>query len=160
MHGVTLFDSHARHIWVSRAILPHSVWYGKSAWYFTVEAHQAIVREAFTKATFDGSIVQYSISAGAKHDLRRWDCALARIEQVQYVCAWQEKPLHEVRLTTREMQTLHAICRDEPPKQTAARLGVSVSTVETYRLHLRRKTGAVGTAGLVRWAIRNGIIEA
>lgn len=66
----------------------------------------------------------------------------------------------EENLTEREITVLLAICRDESPKLTAERLKVSVSTIEAFRASLKRKLNARGTAGLVRAAIRMGIVHA
>jgi DNA-binding NarL/FixJ family response regulator len=41
----------------------------------------------------------------------------------------------------------------------AAVLGISVKTVETYRSRLQQKLGIEDLAGLVRFAIRSGLIS-
>lgn len=66
-------------------------------------------------------------------------------------------PVSTSPLTDREMQVLQAICSDELPSETAKRLKLSVSTVESYRASLKRKLEAKGTAGLVCAAIRLGL---
>jgi len=41
----------------------------------------------------------------------------------------------------------------------AARLAISIKTVETHREHINHKVGAHNTADLVRWAARNGLLD-
>jgi len=44
-------------------------------------------------------------------------------------------------------------------RQTAGRLGVSIKTVEAHKFNLMRKLDIHATAGLVRYAIRRGLVE-
>lgn len=57
-------------------------------------------------------------------------------------------------LTPRERDILHGIGRGHANKEIAARLGVSVRTVETHRLNLKRKLGIEGRAELVKYAVQ------
>jgi two-component system response regulator NreC len=65
----------------------------------------------------------------------------------------------QVRLTDRQKQLLILIAEDLTAKQIAKRLKISPKTVEFHRDALKSKLGVRGTAGLVRYAIREGIIE-
>jgi DNA-binding NarL/FixJ family response regulator len=56
-------------------------------------------------------------------------------------------------LTPRERDILNGIGRGLANKEIAASLGVSVRTVETHRLNLKRKLGIEGRAGLVKYAV-------
>ncbi len=56
-------------------------------------------------------------------------------------------------LTPRERDILGCIGRGMANKEIAAQLGVSVRTVETHRLNLKRKLGIEGRAGLVKYAV-------
>ncbi|SOZ13413.1 putative response regulator, LuxR family [Cupriavidus taiwanensis] len=56
-------------------------------------------------------------------------------------------------LTPRERDILRGIGRGLANKEIAAQLGVSVRTVETHRLNLKRKLGIEGRAGLVKYAV-------
>ncbi|TWG82507.1 LuxR family two component transcriptional regulator [Cupriavidus gilardii J11] len=56
-------------------------------------------------------------------------------------------------LTPREREILNSIGRGMANKEIAAALGVSVRTVETHRLNLKRKLGIEGRAGLVKYAV-------
>jgi DNA-binding NarL/FixJ family response regulator len=56
-------------------------------------------------------------------------------------------------LTPREHDILGGIGRGLANKDIAANLGVSVRTVETHRLNLKRKLGIESRAGLVKYAV-------
>lgn len=56
-------------------------------------------------------------------------------------------------LTPKELATMQSLARGYSNKQIALVLGVSVRTVETHRLNVRRKLGIAGQAELVKYAI-------
>jgi DNA-binding NarL/FixJ family response regulator len=62
-------------------------------------------------------------------------------------------------LTPRERQVLQLIAEGKTTKETAAVLDVSVKTAETHRTNLMEKLDIHSTAGLVRYAIRRGILQ-
>jgi DNA-binding NarL/FixJ family response regulator len=62
-------------------------------------------------------------------------------------------------LSGRERQVLQLIAEGKKIKEIAALLGVSVKTIETHRMRLMDKLDIHETAGLVRYAIRMGIIH-
>jgi DNA-binding NarL/FixJ family response regulator len=61
-------------------------------------------------------------------------------------------------LTTREREVLHLLAEGHPNAAIAARLFVSVRTVETHRANLMRKLGLRTQTDLIRYAIRRGIV--
>ncbi len=63
-------------------------------------------------------------------------------------------------LTARELQTLTLIAEGKTTKQAAGALTISVRTAEWYRAQLMAKLRIHDTAGLVRYAIRHGVIHA
>jgi DNA-binding NarL/FixJ family response regulator len=62
-------------------------------------------------------------------------------------------------LTPRQRQILQLIAEGHGTRQIAERLHVSVKTVETHRAQLMERLGIHDVAGLVRFAIRTGMIE-
>jgi DNA-binding NarL/FixJ family response regulator len=62
-------------------------------------------------------------------------------------------------LTQRQRQILQLIAEGHGTRQIAERLHVSVKTVETHRAQLMERLGIRDIAGLVRFAIRTGLIE-
>lgn len=65
----------------------------------------------------------------------------------------------ESRLTLREAQTLRLLAEGSSNKDVAAALGISVRTAETHRATLMRKLGLESIAAVVRYAVRNKIVE-
>ena len=63
-------------------------------------------------------------------------------------------------LTVRERQVLQLIAEGKSTKDIAAVLGISVKTAESHRTRLMQKLDIHETASLVRYAVRNGIVEA
>jgi DNA-binding NarL/FixJ family response regulator len=59
------------------------------------------------------------------------------------------------QLTSREHEVLRHIAHGESNKQIARALDLSVRTVETHRLNIKRKLGIEGQAELIRFAVQN-----
>lgn len=62
-------------------------------------------------------------------------------------------------LAPRERQVLQLVAEGKTSKEIAAIMNLSVKTAESYRTRLMEKLEIHQTAGLVRYAIRNGIVE-
>ena len=62
-------------------------------------------------------------------------------------------------LTPRQREILQLIAEGRATKQIAAQLGVSIKTVETHRALLMERLGIHNIAGLVRFAVRTGIVQ-
>jgi two-component system, NarL family, response regulator NreC len=61
-------------------------------------------------------------------------------------------------LTAREHQVLQLIAEGKTTKEAAAVLGISVKTAESHRMRIMSKLDIHETAGLVRYAIRQGLL--
>jgi DNA-binding NarL/FixJ family response regulator len=68
----------------------------------------------------------------------------------------QDQPI----LTRREHVVVQLVAEGHSNKQIAATLNISIKTVETHRAAIMRKLDLSSTAALVRYAIRNKLIEA
>ena len=66
----------------------------------------------------------------------------------------------EPSLTPRQREVLQLIAEGHGTKEIAARLFLSAKTVETHRAQLMERLGIYDVAGLVRYAIRAGIVSA
>jgi DNA-binding NarL/FixJ family response regulator len=64
------------------------------------------------------------------------------------------------RLTTREREIVQLLAEGNSSKGVAEILGISVKTAETHRANIMRKLQVHSASELVRYAIRNSIIEA
>jgi DNA-binding NarL/FixJ family response regulator len=60
-------------------------------------------------------------------------------------------------LTVREREVLQLLAEGAPTKAIAARLGVSVKTVETYRQQIMAKLDLHSVAELTKYAVREGL---
>lgn len=61
-------------------------------------------------------------------------------------------------LTPRQRETLQLIAEGHSTKEIAHMLSISVKTVETHRTQLMERLGIYDLAGLVRYAIRAGLV--
>jgi DNA-binding NarL/FixJ family response regulator len=67
--------------------------------------------------------------------------------------------LPERPLSDRERQVLQLVAEGKTTKEIASLLGISVNTAESHRTNLMEKLDIHDTAGLVRYALRNGVIQ-
>jgi DNA-binding NarL/FixJ family response regulator len=62
-------------------------------------------------------------------------------------------------LSKREIEILKLVCKEYSNAKIAKELFLSVSTVETHRKNLISKLGVTNTVGLVKFAIRNKMLD-
>ena len=62
-------------------------------------------------------------------------------------------------LTPREREVMQLVAEGEPNKTVAKRLGIAVRTVEAHRASIMRKLNLEDQAGLVRYAVRRGMVS-
>lgn len=98
-----------------------------------------------------------------------WDDFMTAVDRVnrgqRYFCSGgavtsrlaQDKSSSTARLSPREREILKMIAEGLTTKEIAAKLFISVPTVETHRSNLMTKTGARNVAGLVRFAVDSGV---
>jgi DNA-binding NarL/FixJ family response regulator len=63
-------------------------------------------------------------------------------------------------LTTRELQVVQLLAEGKANKAVANAMQISVKTVEAHRSNINRKLSIKTTSDLVRYAVRNGIVDA
>jgi|SRR5215471_60104 len=102
-----------------------------------------------------------------------WDRFLSAIESVSrgecYFCAQnggidrKAKQLQKGRLssplTTREREIIVLVAHGFTSKEIAAKLNISVATVENHRTNLMNKLGVRNVAGLVSYAVRMALVR-
>ena len=69
------------------------------------------------------------------------------------------RSIFEVPLTKREKEILQLVAEGMSNQQIADKLFISLRTVETHRLNLNQKLDVKNTAGLVKEAIKRGLID-
>ncbi|PJE28208.1 Oxygen regulatory protein NreC [Pseudooceanicola marinus] len=82
----------------------------------------------------------------------------------RYLCTGAQGSLAPPRgaghLTNREQTILLQLAQGKSNKEVAIALDISVRTVETHRKNLKKKLGISSTAGLTRYAIEHGVLQA
>lgn len=63
------------------------------------------------------------------------------------------------KLSPRQMQVLHLVADGNTTPQIARRLRISVKTVETHRGELMKRLGIHDVVGIVRYAVRVGMVS-
>ena len=71
----------------------------------------------------------------------------------------EKRRLEPDPLSPREHQVLQLVAEGKTTKEVATQLGISVKTAESHRSRIMEKLEIHETAGLVRYAIRQGIIQ-
>ena len=71
-----------------------------------------------------------------------------------------EAELAKDRLTSRQREVVQLLAEGKSSKEIAVTLGLSVKTAETHRANIMRRLDCHCVSQLVRYAIRNNIIEA
>lgn len=68
-------------------------------------------------------------------------------------------PTRAVLLTPRQREVLQLIAEGRTSKEVAGLLGLSIKTVETHRAQMMQRLGVHDLPGLVRYAIREGLVS-
>lgn len=77
----------------------------------------------------------------------------------QYLAQLKSEPAAAGKLTPRQREILQLIAEGKNTKEIAFVLGLSVKTVETHRSMLMERLRIRDTPGLVRYAMRMGLVE-
>lgn len=121
---------------------------------YVLEALHAGVRGYVLKSQATADLVQ------AIHQVMRGARYLSPGISEAVVQAYMAKTdLPSDPLTAREREVLQLIGEGKSTKEIAKLLGISVKTVESHRARLMGKLDIHQTAGLVRYAIRRGLIQ-
>lgn len=75
-----------------------------------------------------------------------------------YLLAAEGRGSKEATLSAREREVLQLIAEGYTNRGIAERLFISVKTVEAHKEHIVRKLGVRGSAELIRYAIRKGLV--
>jgi two-component system invasion response regulator UvrY len=110
--------------------------------YLTKESVPEELKVAVRKIVAGGRYVSANLAEKLAYDLRKG----------------ADKPIHEL-LSDREFQVLQSIASGKSVKQIAEELSLSVKTVSTYRTRILEKTGMKTTAELIRYALREQLVD-
>ena len=150
-------------------------------------ARQILLERPDTKIlilTVHGSntLIRQVLNAGARGYVLKSDAERDLIAAIEAVCAGgtyftqkvsdvildfylnkgtllrEETP--DQRLTKRHREIVQLLAEGKSSKEVAQILNMTVKTAETHRAHIMKRMGFHSVADLVRYALRNGIIEA
>lgn len=121
---------------------------------YAIEALRAGARGYVLKTQAGNDLV------GAVQAVHRGEVYLSpRISKAVVEAYLASTDLQSVALTSRERQVLQLVGEGRSTKQIAALLGISIKTADNHRAKLMDKLDIHQVAGLVRYAIRSGLIE-
>ena len=145
-----------------------------------IDAARAIFREApgtrvvlltihrdshYVLAALDAGITGYVLKTQAAADLLHAIDAVAKGGVYvspgvsRTVPSGRGRPSATDPLTPRERQVLQLVAEGKSTKEVAAVLGISVKTADSHRTRLMEKLDIHEVAGLVRYAIRQGLVQ-
>jgi DNA-binding NarL/FixJ family response regulator len=81
------------------------------------------------------------------------------LSQAVFEAIQMNKDVMQDPLTPRERQVLQLVAEGKTSKESAQLLNISTKTAETHRARIMEKLNIHETAGLVRYAIRRGLIR-
>jgi DNA-binding NarL/FixJ family response regulator len=136
---VIILSAHANEEYVIRALR------GGAAAYMLKDAATAELEFAITSVSEDKTYLSPSISRPVIDSyLKRVGGPLSPLEQ----------------LTPRQREILQLIAEGRNTKDIASELDISVKTIESHRLQLMERLNIHDIPGLVRYAIRSGLVSA
>jgi DNA-binding NarL/FixJ family response regulator len=135
---VIILSAHANEEYVIRALR------GGAAAYMLKDAATAELEFAITSVSEDKTYLSPSISRPVIDSyLKRVGGPLSPLEQ----------------LTPRQREILQLIAEGRNTKDIASELNISVKTIESHRLQLMERLNIHDIPGLVRFAIRSGLVS-
>jgi DNA-binding NarL/FixJ family response regulator len=81
-----------------------------------------------------------------------------RVSQIVVEASLGRRDIESDPLSPREREVLQLIAEGSATREIAVALGISPKTAESHRAGIMRKLGIHGVAGLVRYAIRRGLV--
>lgn len=136
---VIILSAHANEEYVIRALR------SGAAGYMLKDAATAELEFAIRSVSEDKTYLSPSISRTVIDDyLQRVGGTISRLEQ----------------LTSRQREILQLVAEGKNTKEIASGLDISVKTVESHRLQLMERLNIHDVPGLVRYAVRSGLVSA
>lgn len=131
----------------------------------SMHAKQEYVRDAL-KMGVSGYLLKQSAASELEVSIRAVAAgeiylspAISRQVVDEYI-ARDDQPGQASVLTARQTEVLRCVASGQSSKQVARELGLSVKTVEAHRAEIMRRLQVHDVSGLVRYAIRIGLISA
>lgn len=153
MTHTTLLEPDGTVLWMSHSPGPPiDEVIGTKLWKWADDKRRPEWRRYIAEAVLDG----HSGPHITEFDGKKYHCSFRRLSNSLIVNTWGL--YFPIELSEREAEVLTLIAKDHKPQEIAKKLRLSLHTVETYRARLKSKLKVPGTAGLIRWAIRVGLV--
>ena len=78
---------------------------------------------------------------------------------IGYISVAESRVLGSVNFTPREKEIISMCCAGLISKEIAARMDISLRTVENHKAHIFRKLGINNSVELVRYAVKHGLLD-
>jgi DNA-binding NarL/FixJ family response regulator len=102
--------------------------------------------------------LEQAITSVAKGDY--YYCPTTTLKLVRMIAAAKVNAYNvHSKLNEQEVAIVRLICQEYLNKEIADKLKLSYHTIETYRNRIQVKLGVKGTAGIVVWALKNGVVK-
>ena len=120
--------------------------------------------DQLVREIFEAGVRGYIVKSDSERDLLSAVEALSNHKPWVTGCATElllSKGSNEEpdRLTSREREIVQLLAEGKTSKEIASALAISVKTAETHRANIMRKLGFHSVSELIRYAVRNEIIE-
>lgn len=133
---------------------------------FSIHQESAVIRDAVTRGA-DGYLLKSAASreiVDAIHAVLAGDNYFSPPVARELVAVLRDSSGHGIstygQLSRREREVLHLIAGGLSAREVGEKLGISAKTVEAHRTSLMRKLGVKKATELVRYAVRQGLIDA
>ena len=130
-----------------------------------LSAHQSedVIRNAFKAGvkSFIFKTEDHEVLVEAVHALGRHEVFVTPkvSELLMSIATSPDQPEDFRRLSAREREIVQLVAEGKTSKEVGETLGITTRTAENHRANIMRKLGEESLAGLVRYAIRNKLIE-
>jgi DNA-binding NarL/FixJ family response regulator len=114
---------------------------------------------AFIDKNAEPEEVEYAIKSVHKNDFYINQAARQAIDEEKETKDYRKETTHLSALSNREKEIIRLICMEYTNVEMAERLHLSKRTVDNYRLNILNKTQSKNTAGVVLFAVQNGLID-
>lgn len=98
----------------------------------------------------------------AVNEGKMYYCSHTTEKLAQMIAKSSYNPYHKIKkpeFSEKEIAVIHLICQQYAEKEIAEKLHLSIRTIEGYREKILEKMDVKNTAGIVVYAIKNGIYE-
>ena len=93
------------------------------------------------------------------HGGEKYFCERLSLRLINQELKMQDTKALFPKLSKREVEILQLIGKEYSSQQVADKLFISFHTVESHRANLMFKAGVKNTAGLIRWAVENDLLD-